>query len=73
MKMYNGEEDYEAAIEKSLRSVQLLSEVLNREREVAPKQLARLARLSPNGLNLLLNNSPSFHSWGLFEILIRTG
>jgi tetratricopeptide (TPR) repeat protein len=73
MTAYTKEGDYEAAIERSLQSAQLRSDALKREREDAPKRLARLAGLSSNGHDLLLNNSPSFQTWGLFEILIQTG
>lgn len=73
MKTYTQESLYEAAIERALQSVQLHSDALNRERENAPTHLARLASLSASGHNLLLDNSPSFQTWGVFEILIKTG
>src|SRR5437588_3499508 len=64
---------YEPALERSLRLLQIRSEVLNREREEAPERLARLTGLSSHGRGLLLRNSPSFQTWGLFELLIRAG
>lgn len=73
MRAKSKEGDYEAAIERSLRSVQLRWYALRRERGEAPKRLSRLAELSSDGHNLLLSNSPRFQTWGLFEILIRTG
>lgn len=73
MTAYTKEGDYEAAIARSLRLVQLRAYDLRREREEAPKRLARLAELSSQGHNLLLSNSPNFQTWGLFEILIQTG
>jgi tetratricopeptide (TPR) repeat protein len=65
--------DYEAALERSLRSFQRYEEVLNQEREEAPNRLARLGDLSSGGRDLLLRNSPRFQTWGLFELLVRTG
>lgn len=65
--------NYESAFDRSLRSLQLRGELLNREREEAPERLARLIALSPGGRDLFLCNSAGFQTWGLFELLVRAG
>ncbi len=65
--------DYGPAIERSYRIFEERQAALARERNDAPKLLARLLNLTPERQQLLLRNSRRFQTWGLLELLLQYG
>lgn len=66
-------DDYGPVFERSIEKLQARAAALERERFEAPRLLARLLSLHSGQRRLLFRNSQHFRSWGLFELLIRTG
>ena len=66
-------DDYGPVLERSFEKLQAREAALERERSEAPRLLSRLLGLPSGQRRLLFQNSRHFRSWGLFELLIRTG
>lgn len=65
--------DYGPVIERSYQVLEQRQAALARERNDAPRLLARLMGLTPERQQLLLSNSRRFQTWGLLELLLQYG
>lgn len=62
---------YGAALERVVGRLHDLSLELARERDAAPGLYVELLDTAPERRDILLRNSPRFHTWGLFELLVE--
>jgi tetratricopeptide (TPR) repeat protein len=66
--------DYDAAIARVREELRHRTAALARERAEAPGLLLELTGHAAEQREMLLGNSPRFHTWGLFELLVdRSG
>jgi tetratricopeptide (TPR) repeat protein len=63
--------DYRIALRSSVQAVQEREQLLARERVEAPGLFVELTGYSADQRDLMLHNSPRFHTWGVFELLVE--
>jgi tetratricopeptide (TPR) repeat protein len=63
--------DYGTALRETAQSFQEREQTLARERVQAPGLFVELTGHSEDRRGLVLHNSPRFHTWGLFELLVE--
>jgi tetratricopeptide (TPR) repeat protein len=63
--------DYGPALRETEQLIQDRRQGLAKERSKAPGLFVELMALPPERRELLLQNSPRFHTWGLFELLVE--
>lgn len=63
--------DYSASLQKSGNVVRGHHALLKKERAEAPGLFVELLKYPSDQRDLVLHNSPRFHTWGVFELLIE--
>jgi hypothetical protein len=66
-----GPRGYQASLAESRRSLSEWEAVLQGERDDAPGFYVELFEHPSEDRDLLLRDSPRFHTWGLFELLVE--
>lgn len=66
-----GEFDYDPVLDRSEDVLEERSRRLEAERGKAPGLFVELTGHAPEQQELLLRNSPRFHTWGVFELLVE--